>query len=344
MVAINSKRGLAAQTIVVLIIAIAAGIVVLLLVSTLAGYLSPETAVFSCGLNVRMRSAAIHSTFGVIPAPLVMCNQYNTPVNINAADFKKCPEIADFCSKIDSFSLSSQEKNSVKYQCYQQCARIQINNLVDSCWEMAGSGHAELWSLWDRLQRVEESVVNALKAEWDFITLPFKFNPLYYYFVSDPIKELKKDVGNLFEQKAAILRCYRFQIINPVTIPGSKQQLANYYDFTFGRSWAYNITNPKVCKPSKENNICSFGGQGVKYINEMYINETGEGNKFNVSGQEVAIPKDWSQLVPGEFLVYNTTAKQICYIAYYQFEKGEKRTIISCDSWTAYAGSSTYLN
>jgi len=334
---LNKKGELSTEEIAGLVIAIIGGlIIVVFVVLPLVGYLSPESSSLGCGLNVRVRSATIEASLGTAPAPIYMCSQYNTPIDINAANFKACPGIADFCG--------TTKDKAVLYQCYQQCARIQVDNLVDSCWSMAGSGNSHLWSAWGRLLSVGQGIIDALKLAWDVNTVPFKFSPLYNIIApgwgtQNPFTALQNDINNLFKEKAAILRCFRFQVVNPAVIPGtSTKQPARYYDYTLGHSWSYNITDAKVCTPSVENPICSFGGEGVKYINEM-----GEA-KYNIFGLQITIPKDAAQLAAGELLAYNMSARQICYISYYEYEPGQKRTAVSCNSWSEYAGSSQYVN
>lgn len=318
-----------------LIATIAGCIVVLIVVIAIYVYaISPNSTSIGCGLNTRVRSATIGTSAGFLPAPILMCSQYNNPVNINAADFNACSGIADFCK-------TTKDKN-ILYTCYQQCARIQVDKLTDSCWTMAGSGRLNLWSSWDRLGKITDDIINSLKLAWDTNAALFKLNPQYLVTSvtlgwQNPLDAVKSDIDALFAQKAAILRCFRFQIVNPVIIPGTKQQ-AQYFDLTFGRSWAYNITDPKVCKPSENNPICSLGGSGVKYINEI-------GDiKFKLFGIDITIPKEEAQLAAGAFLQYNMAPKQICYISYYEYEYGVKRTVISCNSWAAYTGSFLLIN
>ena len=95
-----NKKGMAPATIGELILAITVGIIILWVVLGIAGYLSPTTASVGCGLNMRVTAATLaHSTakgpvggsYTFIGAPVLMCNQYQTPVDINAANFRACP-------------------------------------------------------------------------------------------------------------------------------------------------------------------------------------------------------------------------------------------------------------
>jgi hypothetical protein len=143
MLSMTKKGDFSMKTLAELIIVLMVLVVVILFGLSISGYLSPEAASVGCGLNLRVTAATLsHSTvkgyFGgsytFIGAPVLMCNQYNKPVDINAADFKSCPGISDFCSKA---------KGDVLVECWKQCARIRINKLADTCWTMAGSGRLD---------------------------------------------------------------------------------------------------------------------------------------------------------------------------------------------------------
>jgi len=348
-----NKKGIAPATIGELILVIAAGIVILWIVLAIVGFVSPTASSVGCGLNIRVRSATLDSSKNIIGSPILMCGQYNTPVDINAANFKACPGIADFCTK-------TKDKN-VLLECWKQCARIQINQLTDSCWTMAGSGRLNLKdSYLEKLGGVlSNPVVLGVVA----------FTGGAAYFIIGPYTAAlavggELLLGTIFSNGGAkILRCYRFRIVNPLVF---NKQPINYFDNSLGRSWSYglnstNLMSTKLCQPTETNPMCSFGGYGVGYINDL-----GEA-KYKINDKDITVPTDAQQTYAGSVLTYNITdaKSQVCYIAYYQVNGetkisykyddhgttrdgevsiGDKYVIRSCDSWSAYVGGASYLN
>ncbi|MGC8941007.1 MAG: hypothetical protein ACP5JY_03160, partial [Candidatus Nanoarchaeia archaeon] len=142
-------------------------------------------------------------------------------------------------------------------------------------------------------------------------------------------------------------------ITNPVLGPNGKQ--IQYEDDSLGRSWVYTLNYTlknsdnyfELCRKYKteENPICSYGGTGVSYVNEL-----GPGSgRVNLFGKELKYPSnedEFRQNARYGFLNYNATPRQVCYIAYYN-DGGNadlKYVIRSCSSWGAGASWVKFLN
>ncbi|MEM4713986.1 MAG: hypothetical protein QXQ79_00360 [Candidatus Nanoarchaeia archaeon] len=352
-----NKKALAPQTLGELILIIAGGIIILFIFLAIAGYISPTLGSFSCGLNVRIFGATQHATEGILTAPIVLCNQYNDVVKINAADFSKCPGIAKICK-------ASNLPDEVLVECYKQCARIQVDALTDSCWSMGGSGRVHLWTFAERFSAAPWEDIAAAATAITTTVLGIAITP-----ISGPagvivavgsssvlIAILEKNIKPL-SFRAAVLKCYKFQIIHPINDPKGKP--INYFDGSFGRSWVYGMVTVNTsdntqslatkyssefakCASSK-NPFCSFGGHGVKYVMEA----DGIKNAFEISGESINTPNinindnNFDALIDlgfttTAFLNYNVTEpRQICYIAYYN-DGGQadvKFVMRSCKGW-----------
>ena len=134
----RNKKGIAVNVLVTLIVFLVIFGLVLLILSKTTALLSPTTSGFMCGFNVRIKAAMppVVREF----TPLSFCTQYNTPIEINAANFRACPGLADFCN--DNSFLN--KFPDVRRSCVQQCARIQVDQLTQSCWSLAGEGRLDL--------------------------------------------------------------------------------------------------------------------------------------------------------------------------------------------------------
>jgi hypothetical protein len=316
---------------------------------------------YGCGLNMRIDSAILENSKiagkSLIGAPIFMCNQYRTPVDIDANNFRACPDISSFCSK-DNF------KNNplLKEECWKQCARIQIDKLTDNCWTMAGSGKLNFEDTW--LQGITGWISNPYTlgitiatggAGW-YVAGPLLANALV---------GAELIAAGYFTPGAGekILRCYRFRIVSPVVSPVNTAKTINYADGINGRSWSYslnssNLTDYHLCSPTQDDPMCSFGGIGVSSINEL-----GE-VKYKINGNDITVPKDAAQLYQGTPLNYNITdpRNQVCYITYNQANVGpkigyndsenksqevqisNKYVVRSCTSWNEYSGSAKFIN
>jgi hypothetical protein len=364
----TKKGDFSMKTLAELIIVLMVLVVVILFGLSISGYLSPEAASVGCGLNLRVTAATLsHSTikagfvgtYTFIGAPVLMCNQYQKPVDINAADFKSCPGISDFCSKA---------KGDVLVECWKQCARIRINKLADTCWTMAGSGRLDFM---DTVLYNAGKIVSSPKSIVAYATVG-----TIGYLIAGPIGA-KVLVGGIFtlvighEDRAKVLRCFRFKIVNPII--GPDRQLINYADESFGHSWLYglnttNIIGSKLCTTSATDPVCSYGGVGVSYINDMST-----GANYTIGGNTLRLPeavdvklepgealdclsldiltdsekfRTCYELMAGGYLNYNITdpRNQVCYIAYYQGGSGRKFVTISCKAWNEYTGNAVYMN
>ncbi|MEM2873912.1 MAG: hypothetical protein QW063_00430 [Candidatus Nanoarchaeia archaeon] len=327
----DKKGKLVAETLPIIAITILGGIIIISFILIFAGYIKPELGSFGCSLNIRIYSAMLGGSGGLLSTPIFMCNQYREPIEINAGKWSDCPGIADFCKKETS--------KEVLAQCYRQCARIQIDKLTESCWSMGGSGTLSLWSAWDRIGAFTYNVGKFLDATVKAIELEAAYGANYFLLGLPEltgitnIKELNykilSDTRQMEAKKSAILRCYKFQIVNPGRLPVPPEQNF-FYDWSYGRSWSYNLnaTNPELCRKyaTAEDKICSYGGDGVSYLNQ---------NITSINDLEA----DMSL-----YLNYIAEPRQVCYIAYYQEEGGRNYVIRSCEHWSVYGGGSFFLN
>ncbi|MGB9675344.1 MAG: hypothetical protein ACPLYW_01960 [Candidatus Nanoarchaeia archaeon] len=328
----TNKGSIAPQTLGELIILIAGGLIVIFILLAVLGGISPVLGSFGCALNVRIFGAFVSATSGLMTPPIFLCNQYNEPVKINAADFSKCPDLADFCKK--------EKDPAILTECYRQCARIQVDKLTDACWMMGGSGKVHLWTFgataganWQTFSAIFSGSVNVVGCSF-FGWIPKDCVFLQNYWLQRAVSS-----------RATVLKCFKFQITNPVIDPNGKQ--IQYEDASLGRSWIYTLDNSELCKRYKteENPICSYGGTGVSYVNEL-----GPGSgRVNLFGKELKYPSnedEFRQNARYGFLNYNATPRQVCYIAYYNDGGADdfKYVIRSCSSWGAGAGWVKFLN
>lgn len=349
----HGKKGMAAKTIGSVILLIAGGIIGFLVFSTLVGTLSPTIAGFGCGLNMRIDAAVLDNSrvagkplFG---SPIFICNQYRNPVDISANNFNACPGISDFCK-------DAKKGSQLQVECWKQCARIQIDKLTDSCWTMAGSGRLNYEDSW--LKGFSGLVSNP----WALGAIVFTGGAAYYIagpFLAGFAIGGEIALGSYYSGSGQkILKCYRFRIVDPIVSPIDKKPI-DYFDDELGRSWSYGLNStdlqdPRICKLTKDDPICSYGGTGVTYMNEL-----GE-IKYKINDKDITVPKDDVQFYQGITLNYNISdpRNQICYIAYHQANTNpevEKAgggrvklsghyVIRSCESWSAFAGSANYIN
>ena len=303
----NKKGDLAPSTLGELIIVIASGIIILVIVFGLAGFLAPTIGGFGCGLNVQLKGALLaNSPLRTLDAPLIFCKQFDKPVAIDAMKFSKCPGLPDFCS-------TTKDKD-IKSQCVQQCARIQIDKLTDSCWSMGGSGKVDLSdNLWEKLANAAPGVALSAGAFAVAILVP----PAAPEAVTVGIVAAGATGADAFAPtKAQVIRCYRFQVINPGKLPnGQPFTLADAYA---GRSQYYNLTKGSCTKSP-----CLLGGNGVAAVNPA----EGETQEMRNGDRPM--------------LNYNMTdPRQICYMMYYQYQisGGSMQYSVarSCNYWTEY--------
>jgi len=351
-----NKKGMDTTTFIGLVVTLAAVVVILSFFINYSGRMVPALSGYSCGLNMRIDAAVLDNSKilgkSLIGAPIIMCNQWKKPVDIDAMNFDACPGIASFCDK---------PTGKLQEECWKQCARIQIDKLTDNCWSMAGSGKLDFTDTW-------------LQGFVGTISDPFKLGSIIltggvgWYLGGAFIGKLiivGGIVGDSYFYGGTgekVLRCYRFRITNPIVSRIDKKPI-NYVDDSLGRSWAYglnttNLNDPKYCKPSVENPMCSFGGTGVSNINEL-----GE-ITYKISDKDIAVPTNDEELLTGRVLDYNISdpRNQICYITYHQANEGpkigwtdkdgnkhevkinNKYVVRSCEFWSAYSANPSYLN
>ena len=115
----NNKGDLPISTIGEWILVIAAIVIIAYAFLAIVGFISPATASVGCGLNVRIDAAMLENSKiagkSLVGAPIVMCNQYRTPVDINAANFNSCRGIADFCKKAKQRSNATKRSHTQRY-------------------------------------------------------------------------------------------------------------------------------------------------------------------------------------------------------------------------------------
>jgi len=351
-----NKKGMGMGTIIIILVAVVTLAIIVPWVINFFGGVMPAISGYSCGLNTRIDAAVLdNSKFlgkPLLGAPIILCNQWRTPININAGgDYKACPEIASFCHK---------STGKLQEECWKQCARMQIDKLTDNCWAMAGSGKLDFTDSW-------------LQGFTSLISDPFKLGLVIFtggvgWYVGGPLIAKLAIAGGVIGETyfyggtgEKILRCYRFRIVNPIVNEDNKP--INYGDDSLGRSWAYglnstNLGDLKYCRPTVENPMCSFGGEGVSNINEL-----GE-IKYKVNGKDITVPTDDTQLLTGKVLDYDIPdpRNQICYITYHQANEGpkiewtdkdgnkhevkinNKYVVRSCEFWSKYSSNPSYLN
>jgi len=338
-----NKRGIANWTLTELILVILAIIIGIAFLLTVVSFINPTIGGHACGLNLRVFSATTGATGQIIGAPILMCNQYREPVTINAADFRACPDLADLCS-LDR----AKEDKEIYSQCIQQCARLQIDALTDSCWGVGGKGQLDLrGTVWDKLGRVDwfdagtyfDSLIKAQVVALQFESWTAENVLKSYGFdtgaqgVDAAIDEFSNfyvsKLDAAIPRKSVIVRCNRFQIVNPAILPNKRPFTLS--DNTFGKTQA-NELSPELCSKLGRRD-CLLSTTGVKAVNP----EPG----FE---QEVS-------LIDAHRLNYNITEpRQVCYVAYYQYEGAISGNIISspartCEYWTAYSEkSAAFLN
>ena len=342
---LNKTADLAAPTLGELILVIAAGIIIIFVLLAVLSALSPTLGSFGCSLNVRIYGAFVGNTSGAITPPIFLCNQYQEPVKINAADFSKCPGLADFCKE-------PKLPPEILTECYRQCARIQVDKLTDACWQMGGSGKIHLWNLGQRFGAVGADVARRFTAGFIFTmaVVAYWTEIGFFYSPHDIENSVNKAFGDIISTRAVILKCYKFQIVNPVKDPTGKD--INYIDGSFGMDWAYVLNESSApvqlytkCKNSKDNPICSYGGLGVTHVREYPFN-----NKTNLFGETINYPSSIDeyngQAALFAFLNYNASPNQVCYISYYNDGgPGDAKFVVrSCNGWGAAAQWQSYLN
>lgn len=211
------KKGASMSFVGGLIMSIFIGAFILLFFGGYFGWFSPNFNAMIGGANIVFRTSfelTEGSSVGKEVIPIVLANQYKTPYKINAMNYASCPGInRTICDNPFLFETPNCDTNCVRKKCVEQCARIQVDNLVELCWGMAGKG--------------EDSLRGAF---WNGAKGLFG------------IKDCK--IGDEDEEcRLEILRCFRFQIVNPIKITGhdnSKGELV-VVDETNGNSWFYSF-------------------------------------------------------------------------------------------------------
>ncbi len=312
----NKKGDLPSATLGEFIIVVAGGIIVIVFVSAILGFVAPTISGFGCGVNVAVKSAFLSNTLGIVDPPLLLCNQYQAPIKINAADFGACTGIASFCKGA---------KGTLLDDCYKQCARIQIDKLTDSCWAMGGKGRYDLVNILDKITAGVGALPGIIgTAIASPVLTPVMAAAIKFYPDAPETNKLAEGIRNTLPKKEVIIRCYRFQIINPGVLPSDKKTPFTIEDLSFGKSQlAYTAT--------AGGKVQSLGGSGVAAVNP---------------GEGMLPEMNFDQAVLLEYGM--TDARQVCYIAYYQMEKsvGGKQFAVmrSCDSWVGFGGSFKFLN
>jgi hypothetical protein len=332
-----NKKGIAQATLAELILVIAAIVIALVFVMTIVGFINPAVGGLGCGLNIRVYSATVQATGEIIGAPILMCNQYREPIEINAADFNACQGLAEFC-----FSKVAEDDPNIRSQCIQQCARIQIDALTDTCWSMGGSGRLNLQgTIWKQigdwvasLGDMQTYFETFFKAGLAAVRVsPFVLGgPVMgaygYSSVDAAVSDFERSVDDIVPKKAQILRCNRFQVTNPAILPN--RQPFTLQESTFGIT-KFNALDAESCAKLGRRE-CPLGGRGVKAANP-----------------EPGFERELS-LKQAYMLNYNIAEpRQICYMAYYEYEtfSGALRysPARTCDYWTRYSErSSGFLN
>lgn len=309
-----NKKG-DAQTIVTIIIAVATVIVIVVIFVLFAGIITPTIGSFGCGVNVAIKGAIISGSLGgLTDVPLILCNQYNEPVNINAANFNACPGIAAFCKEA---------KGTLKDTCSQQCARIQIDKLADSCWAIGGKGRYDLTNILDKAVNV---IIDPLRVQAKislFVASPISIAVLQA-FPETQGKSVDELVNAALPHDTKIIRCFRFQITNPGVF--SNRTPFTLSDESAGKSQLYTVTIAKVNE--------SLGGNGVAAVNppKGASPEMDFGDAFKLN--------------------YNISQpRQICYISYYQYFTGggfnfaQRGAVVrSCENWADWTAHFSLLN
>jgi len=133
---IKSKKGIALGFIAKLILAIFVVILILTVVLAIGGTLSPSLFGMACGINVAIRDKV---TVKFI-SPLLFCNQYETPIQINGAKKDAYPHLKDCFD-------GARGDVSATIECQKMCAQFQVDQLVGKCWAMGGRGEMNIRSL-----------------------------------------------------------------------------------------------------------------------------------------------------------------------------------------------------
>jgi len=273
------KGALPLSTLGAIILILVAGIIIILIVLSLSGYLGASFSGLVCGINVGIRgSTPIFKDM----IPLMLCKQYQTPVKIDGTKFEKCPGL--------NRKLCDHAKGNDKRLCQIQCAQIQIDALTDACWKMGGKG---LYSI----------------SGW----FPGKI------------------VGEFFMGQACpVLRCYRFQVVNPDV---------EIFDYSFGNG-------SKVVLSTGE--TLQAPGISAVHNNEIptahvLINVTGQPDNVRELVSRTSEPTDDPNIFIFSTLNYGTDKKKdICYIAYYYCDP--QTVMRSCKSWSEYISKYRLLN
>lgn len=309
-----NKKGIAPQTLIIIIIAVAGGILILFAVYQVFGVIFPTIGGFGCGVNVAIKGAMISGS-AIGDVPLILCNQYNEPVKINAADFSACPGIATFCE-------GSEDK--LRDQCYQQCARIQIDKLADTCWAIGGKGRYDLTNILDKAAKVVITDPLRFQAKIALFTASPIYNLVLQAFPETQGKSVDDLVNIAIPHDTKIIRCFKFQIVNPGVF--SDRTPFNLSDESAGKSQLYHV---KIAGVNK-----SLGGSGVAAVNPP---------------QGTSPEMDFSDAFKMNYNV--SLPRQICYIAYYQYFTAEginfaQRAAIvrSCENWAAWTFHFSLLN
>ena len=376
---VNNKRGMAPETLGEIIIVIAGCLIITVFVLSFLSFLAPTLSSFACGVNVGAYASVVSSSKGTLDAPIIMCNQYREPVKINAADFKACQGIAPFCKDA---------KDEIRDECYRQCARIQVDALTDACWAMGGKGDKDLRGpFWKNLSETVGAVVGEIAghigaalatashtiAAAGIVATPYVntavkiLSPNIY---SGAIAELsissaakyydanqQKIAETLAPKRQIVLKCSRFQIVNPARTSAKPPQPFTLEDNSLGHSPAIALSdaqcaslgsqpgvfNPKAIpvQGQPEQSLCYLGGSGV-----AAVREDTPGSGISDMRRDV-----WPRL---NYEI--TSPRQICYISYHHYASWENHrqgedaitryaVTRSCKTWNPFPGvNSRFLN
>jgi hypothetical protein len=311
---IRGKKGVTfpATTIGEVIAVVAMGIIILIFVIGMAGFIAPTIGGFGCGVNTQLKAAVLeHSKFlggSLLDAPLVMCKQYREPVKIDALKDSACPGLASWCKGATD--------KEVKSQCIQQCARIQIDRLTDSCWSLGGSGRLDLTgTIWGKLAQATIDVAATVGIFTVSIVIPPAGVALVVAEIGG-VAALQTAADITAPRRAQVVRCYRFQVVSPGRLPNG--QPFTLEDKTCGYDQYLELTSG-TCPKSP----CILNGTGVAAVNPS----AGENPQMRV--------EDCFKLK------YNMTEpRQVCYIMYYEYEdkdgKLQHSVARSCAFWNEY--------
>jgi len=281
----KNKKGIVFTTLAIIILIIASGGIVISMFSAINSPIFMTLSSMACHQNAAIRDVMPLRSF---LAPMIFCKLYETPVEIDSQNFAACSELN---------TKGMNQNNREEY--LKQCARIQIDDLTDICWQMGGKGK---YTLTPRHKDIEWKITmsNIADASTEAFEYVLARNPVTgpsYKIVDGFYETTTGDKIDLYNPpkylNSGVLRCFRFTI---------KPRDLFFEDDSFGNSYIH------------FNNIDSeAGGDGVKGM------QKDEDNKTEIN-PETAI-----------LLNYNYTDEHMCYISMYPDVSGVSR---SCIKWT----------